>query len=338
MLDVFNQDAFSALSLTAAINKVDYVPGRAGEVAFAGVGEGVSTTSVVIEEKSEGLSLISTAPRGAPSEQETANKRTARSLSVPHIPADDTVRADEVQNVRAFGSDSALQGVQALVNGRLSKLAARHDLTLENLRLGALKGEITDADGSTIYNLFTEFGVSQEASVNFALGTGTTDVRGKCQTVIRKMRQNAKLAIPSSARVHAFCGDDFFDALLSHANVKGVYDGYAAAERRLGDSYAHGIFEFGGIFFENYRGTDDGSTVGIGTDAVRFFWSGVPGMYAEYYAPADFMETVNTVGLPRYAKVVPDPSGLNRFARIHTQQNPLPLCLRPKTLMVGARA
>lgn len=338
MIDVFNSDAFSTISLTAAINKVDHVPGRAGELAFAGVGEGVATTTVMIEEKAEALSLISTAPRGAPNAQEKSDKRTARSLAIPHIPLDDTVRADEVQNIRAFGSDNALQGVQTVVNDRLMKMAARHDLTLENLRLGALKGTITDADGSTIYNLFTEFGVSQESSVNFALTTATTDVRGKCATVIRAMKKNAKLALPSTARVHAFCGDNFFDALLSHANVKGVYDGYAAAERRLGDDYAYGIFEFGGIFFENYRGTDDGSTVGIGTDAVRFFWSGVPGLYAEYYAPGDFMETVNTVGLPRYAKAVPDPSGLNRFVSIHTQQNPLPLCLRPKTLMVGAKA
>ncbi len=338
MLDIFNTDAFGAVSLTAAINKMDYVPGRAGELAFVGAGEGVNTTSIAVEEKAETLSLIATAPRGAPAAQEQSTKRTARTLAVPHIPLENPIRADEVQNVRAFGSENALEGVQNVVNQRMAKMVGRHDLTLENLRLGALKGLITDADGSTIYNLFTEFGVSQESSVNFALGTSTTDVRSKCASVVRAMKKNAKMAVPSTARIHAFCGDDFFDALIEHANVKGVYDGYAAAERRLGESYVHGIFEFGGIFFENYRGSDDGSTVAIGTNAVRFFWTGVPGMYAEYYAPADFIETVNTVGLPRYAKIVNDPSGLNRYVMVHTQQNPLPLCLRPKTLMVGSKS
>ena len=43
------------------------------------------------------------------------------------------------------------------------------------------------------------------------------------------------------------------------------------------------------------------------------------------------METVNTVGLPRYAKLAPD-GRFNQFVELHTQQNPLPLCLRTKTL------
>jgi len=104
MLDVFNQDAFSAISLTAAINKVDYVPGRAGEVAFAGVGKGVTTTTVAIEEKSDTLALIPSAPRGAPANTVGTTKRTMRHLAIPHFPENREVTADEVQNIRATGS------------------------------------------------------------------------------------------------------------------------------------------------------------------------------------------------------------------------------------------
>jgi len=48
-------------------------------------------------------------------------------------------------------------------------------------------------------------------------------------------------------------------------------------------------------------------------------------------APADFNETVNTPGLPLYAKLAP-----RKFERgwdIHTQSNPLPLCRRPEVLV-----
>lgn len=338
MLDIFNTDAFSLVNLTAAINKIDHVPDRAGQLAFAGVGEGVSTTVVAVEQKAETLSLVSSASRGAPVAQDNAAKATLEYISVPFLPLESVIRADEVQGKRAFGSDNVAEAVQTVVNNRLARMVARQDLTLENLRLGALKGQVIDADGSSVLvNLFTKFGVTEESAVAFALTTATTDVRGKCATVIRTMKKNAKIAMPSTARVHALCGDDFFDALISHANVKGVYDGYAAAERRLGESYVHGIFEFGGIFFENYRGTDDGSTVGISSTGARFFFVNVPGLYAEYYAPGDFLETVNTLGLPRYAKMVADPSGLNRFVTLHTQQSPLPLCLRPKTLMSATK-
>jgi hypothetical protein len=55
-----------------------------------------------------------------------------------------------------------------------------------------------------------------------------------------------------------------------------------------------------------------------------------------YNAPADWMETVNTVGLPKYSKVVPEQGG--RYVEILSESNPLPLCLRPKVLIKGARA
>lgn len=331
-MDIFEEDAFSVQSLTDAFNNMDHVPGRAGELAFAGVGRGVTTTSVMIEQQDSVLTLLQTSKRGGPSPQHEAEKRKLRSVAIPHIEYDDTIVADEVQNVRAFGSEGDVQAVEAIVNQRLEEMGANHDLTLENLRLGALRGTILDADGSTLLNLFTTFGVQQPGEIDFALGTGTTDVRGKCAEVIRNIKRSVKAPWPSMARVHAFCSDEFFDALLAHANVKGVYDGYAAAERRLGESYVHGVFEFGGIFFENYQGTDDNTTVAIAANKAIFFPVGVPGVFREYYAPADFMETVNTVGLPRYAKQAPDPSGLNRHRKLHTQQNPLPICLKPRVL------
>ena len=337
MLDIFNNDAFSVIQLTAAINEIDHVPGRAGELAFVGVGAGVPVTTITVESKAEILALIQTSTRGAPAPEATQDKRVLRPINIPHIKKHERIGADQVQNVRAFGSNDAVQGVETVVNQAMQKLTGDHDLTLEHHRLGALRGKILDADGALLTDLFAVFGVSQEAEVNFALTTDTTDVRGKCAEVIRTMKRNAKMAIPAAANVHALCSDSFFDALLFHKEVKGVWDGWLAAERRLGDSYVHGIFEYGGIFFENYQGTDDNSTVAIAADKAHFVWSGIPGLYAEWYAPATFMETVNTIGLPRYAKLAPDPE-FNEFVKIHTQQNPLPICLRPKTLVKGKKA
>ena len=60
--------------------------------------------------------------------------------------------------------------MQAVVNDRLAMMAMKHDATLEHLRIGAIKGQILDADGTTIlYDLFDEFGVSQQAEVDFDL-------------------------------------------------------------------------------------------------------------------------------------------------------------------------
>ena len=50
--------------------------------------------------------------------------------------------------------------------------------------------------------------------------------------------------------------------------------------------------------FEDYRGRV--GTVDF-TDAKKayFFPVGVPGLFRQYNAPVDFVETANTIGLPR---------------------------------------
>ena len=66
----------------------------------------------------------------------------------------------------------------------------------------------------------------------------------------------------------------------------------------------------------------------------RFFIANAPALYTESFAPADYIETVNTLGLPRYAKAAVDPK-FAKFVDIEAQMNPLPLCVRPATLARG---
>lgn len=348
--DIFNDDAFSLIAMTAAINNIDHVPGRAGELCFVGNGEGVPTTTVAIESKAEGLSLIQTSLRGAPAPKEKSDKANIRSVSIPQVKLEDTIGAHQIQGVRQFGSTDQLIGAQDVVNGRMNKMTLRHDLTIENLRLGALRGLIKDADGSTIENLFSLFGITNDNS-GTGLGGGATDaapkmfgmeldngssdsasIRIKCMEIVRWIKRNAKMVLPAGVQVHAFCSDSFFDAFIENEDVKRVYENSAEQVVRLGKNYAFGTFEFGDIIWENYQGTDDNTTVGIAAGTASLFLSGVPGLYEEYFAPADFFETANTIGLPRYAKVAPD-NRFNQFVELHTQQNPLPLVLRPQTLV-----
>ncbi len=54
------------------------------------------------------------------------------------------------------------------------------------------------------------------------------------------------------------------------------------------------------------------------------------------FAPADFTETVNTIGKEVYAKQ--EPRKFNRGIDLHTQSNPLPICYRPGELVKGTVA
>jgi len=201
--------------------------------------------------------------------------------------------------------------------------------------LGAVKGIVADADGGTIYDLFGEFGVSQLAAVNFALSTDTTDVRKKCAQVIRSMGDELKVG-NMPFRVRALCGDTFFDNLIGHPKVESAYERWQAGAA-LRDDYTYQTFRFGGIEFENYRGTADDS-VGVADKEARFFAEGVPGLFVVAYSPADTMDAVNTMGLPRYVIPGMDPTGKQRWQSFEVQANVLPFCTRPRSLLKGTAA
>jgi hypothetical protein len=235
-----------------------------------------------------------------------------------------------------------LQTVQNVVNNRIaSHVLMNMDPTLEHQRVGAVKGIILNGDGSTLYNLFTEFGVSQETEVDFDLDNATPAsgaLRKACAGVVRLVADN--LGEVSFVGLHAFCGNAFFDDLLSHKEVVDSYKNTDMA-KMLRDGYVYpngmkvyGAFEFGGIVWENYRGSVGGSAF-VNTDKTHIFPVGVPGLFRTVYAPADYVETVNTLGLPRYAKQwrMPDDKGVN----LQSQMNGLSYCTRPKTLILGKR-
>jgi len=333
-LDVFNQDAFSAITLTDAINKEDFLPS-----ALSGLFQPipVTTITVMIEERDETLNLIQTSPRGGVPAHQDTQQRTARSLVIPHLAKEGLIMADEIQNVRAFGTMTEEQVLQAEINRRNARMRRDVEYTWELHRLGAVQGIILDADGSEIYNLFTEFGVSQESEVNFDLDNGSPAagaLRKACTAVVRAILRNLKTG-SDSVRIRAECGDAFWDDLIAHTEVRATYTNWAAAEE-LRANVAFSYFQFGGIEWRNYRGSDDNSTVAIDTNKCHLYPVGVPGLYEVYYAPADTIEFVNTPGLPVYAMQAIDPE-FERWVKLHVQSNPLHICTRPKVLMKGKR-
>ena len=86
------------------------------------------------------------------------------------------------------------------------------------------------------------------------------------------------------------------------------------------------------IVFGGYRRR--AGTVHV-TDAGKAYFFAV-GLFRQNNAPADFVETANTIGLPRYAKQAVDLQ-FARWVMLHVQSNPLPICTRPRVLIKGKR-
>ena len=98
-------------------------------------------------------------------------------------------------------------------------------------------------------------------------------------------------------------------------------------------------FTYAGVTFEEYRGQaaylqangELGTRRFIAPGEAHAFPLGTVDTFGTYFAPADFNETVNTLGQPLYAKQAP--RQFDRGTDLHTQSNPLPMCHRPGVLV-----
>lgn len=333
-MDVFRSNAFSTTSLTAAVDKVGYVPGLLGSIPGLFVPVPVRTVDVFIEERENAPALIQTSPRGAPPAQKERETRTARSFRTLRLAQTSRIMADEVQSIRAFGSETELMQVQAEVARRNVRMRADIELTLENMRLGAVQGLVTDADGETLYNWATEFGQTIPNEIDFDLDNANPAsgaVRKKCNEVVRSIMRGLKGLGGNAVQIYGLAGDNFWDDLTAHREVRETYLYQAnAAAASLREGNAFDTVYYGGITFINYRGTDDGTTVAVGADKCRFFPANA-GIFQIAMAPAERMEFVNTPGQPIYNWIVPD-KDRDMWVDVEMYAYPLPVCTMPQAL------
>ena len=321
-LDIFNDDAFSTVSLTQSINTGEHLPQRLAELGLFSE-EGISTTSAMIEQKGSTLSLVPAGVRGSPANNTAGDKAKLIPFPSIHLPQRSTIIADTIQNLRAFGSETEVQTVQAVVNGRLMKLRRNIDATIEYHRMGAIKGQVLDADGtSVLIDLYTAFGVSQQTH-SMVLGTSTTKVRTKIIEAKRKVE--SALGAQMYRGLRAFCSPGFFDAFVSHSTVEAAFDRYLNGEMLRNDPRSG--FYHGGVYWEEYRGSVGGVDF-IADGEAYLVPEGVPDLFVTNYAPADYEETVQTMGLPYYAKQEALRMGKGR--EIEAQSNPMCLNTQPR--------
>jgi hypothetical protein len=327
MINPFVADGYSMAALTAAIDRAPFTPSRIAEMALFS-NEGVNQTVVMIEERDGALVLIPNTRRGAPAANIPGMSRKLRHLACTHLPVEDAITADDLLGMREFGSEEARETLNGKVNEKLGRMKQALAATLEYMRLTAIKGILCDGAGTTVYNLFTEFGIPAPAAVDFLLGTTTTDIRGMCMDVITAVSTGLN-GLPMN-HVHAFCGNTFYKRLVGHTDVKTQLQ-WLDPQRNTTDPRMRG-FVYGDIVWEPYRGSANGVPF-IGTNECRFFPVGSPGVFRTFYAPSTWLESLGQQGQPLYAKQVANED--NSGIKLLGQSNPLPICTHPGTLVQG---
>lgn len=334
-MDVFNNNAFGATSLSGFVQKMDFQPQLLGSLGIFAP-RPVRTRTVFVDRVDGQLTLIPASADGAPPAQLERDKRDAVPLRTSRLAKSFTLYAHELDSLRASGTETELMSVQAEMATRLQRLREDMDLTHEHMRLGALQGKVLDADGVTVLHDFeAAFDEAVPAATSLELDVTTTDVPGLCRQIVRSMARSARGSFTPATTVHALAGDSFYDALMNHPSVKETYLNQQAANNlREAQGRTFESFRVGPITFHNYRGTDDNSTVAIPTDEAKFFPVGARDVFGVAFSPLETVDFVGTAGQEVYAMTIPD-RDRNMWVKGEVYSYPLFVCQQPRVLRKG---
>ena len=155
------QDLFTVASLSASINKLPVIPSKVGAMGIFEE-KGVTTTSVVIDEYEGRLVLVPNTSRDADPAAVKGGKRARRTFETLHLPISRPLLPSQLQGIASFGQEAATVPQATIINDHLQELKNSIESTREFQRVGALRGKLLDANGSVLFDLFSEFGVEQK--------------------------------------------------------------------------------------------------------------------------------------------------------------------------------
>lgn len=318
----------TASELTRAVNLLPVKPTYFGDLGLFEE-KGVRTTTVILDVRHGRFVLVPNRDRRdeATPMAGRGGKWKTESFQTTHLPLSDVLLPDDVQDLRSFGTEQ-LSTVDQVLNDRMQDLKDSIMATLEYHRTGAVKGVVYDADGGVLLDLFDAAGVTP-CKKTITMPSGETVKENVIKKTIYDVKRNAQKYLSGFVveRYEAMCSPSFFDALTGHALVRKAYEDWQAAQDRFGGDDRKG-FTYGGVTFRDCSDEIDGKP--LVADGKANFYPVAKGLFTTYYAPANWNETVNTVGLPFYAKT--EPRNMGKGFDLEVQSNPVCICHVPAAL------
>ncbi|WP_299071982.1 major capsid protein [uncultured Paraglaciecola sp.] len=315
------QELFTVENLTESINRTEQTPGRIGELGLFEE-KRIDTTSVNIVEKNNSIILVPAKPRGSEGTSLDTSKRKGETFPLVHLPMSGAVLAESTQNVKPFGGETREDMVQAKIDEELDRMRGSIDVTIEWQRMGALKGKILDHDGEVIVDLFQKFGMTRFVkTLDF-----TKDLR--TQLIAAKRESKKAQGAIKAPRYRCLAGPELIDELMVNDDFKRAYERYDSGSA-LRDDVTGGI-SFGGILWEEYEGQVGDQEFVLPNEGL-LVPEGVRGMYRTYFGPGTYEETVNTLGLPYYAKA--ERMKFDKGHELEAQSNTISLTAAPRAVV-----
>lgn len=281
--------------------ELNVIPNAWGTIGNMGVfsEESVAEAVVIFEEIQQNGGLIIDRKRGERANVSNGYVRKLHTFPVPHFPLDDAISPKDLSGKRAYGAQGpdTLDAVRAR---KMERIRRDHAWTLETARAQIITaGTVYSPGGTVSQDWNAEFGVTR-LSVDFVLGTSTTEILGKVEQGIAKIQDN--LLGASMTGTVVFCSPLFFSRLISHPTVKLAYQYFSAnpnpmRERLGGPTDLHRQFDYAGTTFiemrDNYNGT---FLFPDSTNGQAWMVPRGSDVFKTFYAPCEKFGLVNTLG------------------------------------------
>ncbi len=349
IFDIFRNDAFSYTSLQRVADNAPFVPQMLGEMQVF-ESKPIDTRQVLIYEKDGGFAIIPITEIGAPDVQQVRRAGRMYGLETVRLSKKDTVRASELTGLAnmALAEPIRVRTAAELVAERTAQLKTDMEATKEYHRIAALQGKLLDADGSLVYNYFSQFNVPEPAVVEIdfasnALGEDEALMYFQ-ETFFVPMRLALQSRWMPNTRIGALVGDQMWGKLMRNKAFRELYKlmlqtkQIANEMNPLAKNNNWETVYFGGIYWTNYRGSTGGE-IEIAPDEATLFPMGAKDVFNVYWGPGETFADATIKGRPEYLYVVPDERpAIADHVDILMRSYPLYACIFPKALMRAALA
>ena len=331
---------FTYATLCGAVNSVPYEPGYLGRIGlFRYLGS--MTRDILLEFDGQTIGLVPASAPMSPGVVVTRKPRQGLSFRAPRLAMSIPVHATEVAEIRGLGT-ADLEGVETQAGERIRNAIRNLRSTWEWHALNAAMGILLDANGNVMINYFTAFGIAQP-TYDMLWGTAGQTLLDKCADILNQLEDalggnynpegaDATNGVVPEAPPLVLCGRTFWKKLMSDPSFATAFTYFQARDQRYIPTredirYAND-FEFGGIYWRQYRGSTTGTGRFMPDAIAQLIVNDLPGTYLGYFTPPeDVMDAVNKPGLPLVATVeeMEHKSGME----FRIQSNPLHIMGRP---------
>ena len=329
-----------ARSFTNGFQLTDYseplllIPNTWGLINELGIfsDESVSQNTVTIESTTGTLGLITDRFRGDRNNVSRDENRVIRALPLGHFPLDDSIKPEDIQGVRAYGTSEAAETEANVIARKLERIRRNHAVTLEFARAQAItQGTVYAPNGTISGNFYTEFGVTRK-EIDFNLSVATTNILGKSEEGIAHIQDNI-MSGESVSNIIVLCSPEFFSKLIDHASVKEAYKYYSSTQEPLRQRLGTGIYRrfiHGSVEYIELRGSYNGQRL-IPANEAYMLPQGTTDTFKTFFGPANRFSHVQTLGEPAYVWAFRNPTDTE--ITIQSESNFLNLVRRPQCVV-----